>query len=48
MEIIASYFNGKLISIVHDKGEVTTSSYLVRTSSKASNSLFDNYFKEFP
>jgi hypothetical protein len=48
MRIIASNFNGNLTSIVRDKGEVTTSSFLVRTSSKASNSLLDNYFKDFP
>jgi hypothetical protein len=48
MEIIALFFNGKLTSIVRVKEEVTTYQFLVRTSSKASNSLLDNYFKDFP
>jgi hypothetical protein len=48
MEIIASHFNGRLTSIVRDRGKVTTTSFLVSTTSKTSNSLLDNYFKEFP
>jgi hypothetical protein len=50
MGIIASFLNaGALTPIVRARGEVTTSSSLLRSSSsKASNSLLDNYFKDFP
>jgi hypothetical protein len=50
MQAIASEFNATLINLERKRSNGTEHSILVRTSSKASNSLLDltSYFSRFP
>lgn len=48
MQAIASEFNGTNTNLERKRYNVTEHSILVRTCSKASNSLLDLYFSQFP
>lgn len=48
MQAIASEFNGTHVNIERKRSYGTSLSVLVRTSSKASNTLLDLYFSQFP
>lgn len=48
MQAIASEFNGNLITYKRKRSDGSFKSILVRTASKASNTLLDHYFSQFP
>ncbi len=48
MQAIASEFNGTLITFERNRSNGTFKSLLVRTTSKASNTLLDHSFSQFP